>query len=330
MTHIVRSERDYEDLLGQWSDLESGLGILLCHPANAQEFESRIYQYDRWMQDLIQRDTDVALYLLFQLAAQSPVGYSTSHALVCAVLCHLAAIEFELTQHERNSLVRAALTMNIAMTALQDQLATQRSSPTPKQKTAIQTHAADGAVMLGKLGISNVLWLETIHLHHQDDESGLKLQDLPPPQRLAHILSVVDRYAAMISPRESREGRSASESAQTIIQGDATHDNRVGQTLVRIVGLCPPGTFVQLDDDEVAVVMRRSKQANLPDVAIVLSSSGQQIRPPSLHRTANGSPHIVGALPASAIQERINHHVILQLGTLAEDRRGSRPDPGQA
>jgi len=317
MTFIVKSENDYEDLLGQWADLESGLGILLGHPASAQEFEARIYQYDRWMQDLIQRDTDVALYLLFQLAAQSPVGYSASHALVCAVLCHLVAPEFELTQHERNSLVRAALTMNIAMTALQDELATQRGSPTPKQKVAIQTHSAEGAQMLGKLGISNELWLDIIHLHHQDEKLSGDIQDLAPSLRLAHVLNVVDRYAAMISPRQSREGRSATESAQSIIQGDATHDNRVGQTLVRVVGLCPPGTFVRLDDDEVAVVMRRSKQANLPDVAIVLNSQGQQVRPPALHHTADGRPHIVGAVPASAIQERINHHVILQLGVQA-------------
>ena len=43
------------------------------------------------MQALLKRDTDIGLYLLFQLAANSPVGYSASHALVCAVLAHLIA-----------------------------------------------------------------------------------------------------------------------------------------------------------------------------------------------------------------------------------------------
>jgi HD-GYP domain-containing protein (c-di-GMP phosphodiesterase class II) len=314
MRLIVKSEVEYEDLLGQWSDLESSLGVILAHPASAQEFEARLYQYDRWMQDLIQRDTDVALYLLFQLAAQSPVGYSASHALVCAVLCHLVAPEFELTLHERNSLVRAALTMNIAMTALQDQLATQRGKPSPEQQSAIQAHAARGALMLGNLGITNELWLETIQQHHSEDTRHEELQVLASPHRLAVILQIVDRYAAMISPRQSREGRSAAESAQSIIHGNTEHNHPVGQALVRIVGLCPPGTFVQLDDDKVAVVMRRSKQPNLPDVAIVLNSLGQQVRPPTLHHTASGSPGIKGALPASAMQERINHHVILQLG----------------
>ena len=319
MSPIVKSEDEYEDLLGQWSDLESGLGIMLGYPASAQEFEARLYQYDRWMQDLIQRDTDVALYLLFQLAAQSPVGYSTSHALVCAVLCHLVAQEFELTPHERNSLVRAALTMNIAMTALQDQLATQRGKPTQEQQIAIQAHAAKGALMLGNLGITNELWLETIQLHHQQVAQQMQVQvhTLEPAHRLAVILQVVDRYAAMISPRQSREGRSASESAQNILRGGSAQENPVSQALVRIVGLCPPGTFVQLDDDKVAVVMRRSSQPNLPDVAIVLSDQGQQVRPPVLHQTAHGNPGIKNALPAAAMQERINHHVILQLGMQA-------------
>lgn len=317
MSLIVKNEDEYEDLLGQWSDLESSLGVILGHPASVQEFETRIYQYDRWMQALIQRDTDVALYLLFQLATQSPVGYSASHALVCAVLCHLVAPEFELTQHERNSLVRAALTMNIAMTALQDQLATQRSKPSQEQQIAIKTHATMGALMLGNLGITNQLWLETIQLHHQEGAQHKELQALASPHRLAIILHVVDRYAAMISPRQSREGRSATDSAQSIIHDNAAHDNPVGQSLVRIVGLCPPGTFVQLDDDRVAVVMRRSSQPNLPDVAILLNDHGQQVRPPALHHTAQGSPGIKGALPASAMQERINHHVILQLGMQA-------------
>jgi HD-GYP domain-containing protein (c-di-GMP phosphodiesterase class II) len=119
----IQNESEYEDLLGLWSDLESGLAIILDSPASIQEFEQRVWQYDRWLQALLRRDTDVGLYLLFQLAGNSHVGYSASHALVSAVLCHLIAQELNLPLPERNSLVHAALTMNIAMTALQDQLA---------------------------------------------------------------------------------------------------------------------------------------------------------------------------------------------------------------
>ena len=126
----IQSELEYEDLLSQWSDLESGLGVILGSPDSTQEFAHRVRQYDRWMQTLLQRDADVGLYLLFQLATNSPVGYSASHALICAVLSHLIAIELNLGIKERDSLVHAAFTMNLAMTALQDEpLASTRQAP---------------------------------------------------------------------------------------------------------------------------------------------------------------------------------------------------------
>ena len=112
---------------------------------------------------------------------------------------------------------------------------------------------------------------------------------LPPAQRLAQMLCVVDRYAAMISPRQSREGRSATESAQDILNDDNARNRMVGQTLVHVVGLFPPGTFVQLDDGTKGVVLRSGRQDNRPDVAIVLNGKGQLIRPPSLHVAATAA-----------------------------------------
>ena len=315
MSFILKSEDEYEDLLGLWSDLESGLAMLLSYPYKVQEFSTRVEQYDRWMQNLIQYDTDVALYLLFQLASRSPAGYSASHALVCAVLCHLVAQEVQLPQHERDSLVHAALTMNIAMTELQDQLALQSGRPTPEQEDALKAHEARGAQLLRDLDVQNALWLLTVHRHHQVQPFSQDLLSLPPAQRLVHILNVVDRYAAMISPRMSREGRSASESAKSILKIGNLENNQVGETLVHVVGLFPPGTFVQLDDASIGVVLRRSQQDNLPDVAIVLNDNGQLMRPPALHSSAGGGPVISAALPASTVQERVNHHLILQLGT---------------
>lgn len=318
MSFILKSEDEYEDLLGLWSDLESGLAMVLSQPHKVQEFETRILQYDRWMQNLVQYDTDVALYLLFQLASHSPAGYSASHALVCAVLCHLLAQEFQLAQTERDSLVHAALTMNIAMTELQDQLANQPEPPTPEQKATLREHERRGAGLLGQLGIKDELWLQTVRHHHHQQDPGIPQYSLTLAQRLAQMLCVVDRYAALISPRQSREGRSASESAQDILNDDNARNRMVGQTLLHVVGLFPPGTFVQLDDGTKGVVLRSGGQDNRPDVAILLNDKGQLIRPPSLHVCSNGSPAISAALPAARVQEHLNHHLILQLGTQAQ------------
>jgi hypothetical protein len=312
----VQSQDEYEDLLGLWADLEAGLGVILASPASIQEFQKRVWQYDRWMQGLLKSDTDVALYLLFQLATNSSVGYSASHALVSAVLCHLLAHELKIDSAERDSLVHAAFTMNLAMTALQDRLAVQTEKPTDSQQEVIRTHATKGAQMLRDLGVADPLWIDIVTQHHVESVESDQLRDSSPVVRLTSILHMVDRYAAMISPRQTREGRSATDSARAIIRS-AERNDELALALVRSVGLCPPGTYVRLDDKTVAVVMRRSNTPNQPFVAIVINASGSLLNPPRLHRTSNSSPGIKAALSASAVRERLNHHLILQLGAYA-------------
>jgi hypothetical protein len=320
VTLNVESETEYEDLLSLWADLEAGLGVLLSSPYSVQEFVQRVGQYDRWMQTLLKRDTDTGLYLLFQLAAQSPVGYSASHALVCAVLAHLVGAELQIDPAERNAMVAATLTMNIGMTALQDELASQLEKPSPEQQAGIRGHTALGRQMLVELGVTDPLWLDIVGHHHDEIADDQPLATLTPVQRLARIVRTVDRYGAMISPRKSRAGRSATDSVRSIIQDSGEHSDEIGHAMIRAVGLCPPGTFVRLDNEEVAVVMRRSSKPNHPHVAIVLDEHGQMSGRPRLHRTAHGSPQIRAALAAAMVRVQLNHHLILRLGAYAAQK----------
>ncbi len=313
----VQNETEYEDLLGLWSDLEAGLGVVLGSPANVQEFEARIGQYDRWMQALLKRDPDSGLYLLFQLATNSPVGYSASHALVSAVLCHMLAGELNLNAVERDALVHGALTMNIAMTQLQDELAGQAERPSPRQLDLIRGHSSKGSLMLANLGIDNTLWLDVVSLHHDERTDQGDLHTVLPNFRLARILRVVDRYAAMISPRHSRTGRSTADSIRSILGANKENIDDVGHALIRTVGLYPPGTYVRLENGAVAVVMRRSGVSNLPHVAIVIDASGDLVAQPRLHRTSVSEPRIQAALAASAVRLQLNHHLVLQLSAHA-------------
>ena len=316
----VQNENEYEDLLGLWSDLEAGLGTILSNPQNVLEFEQRVWQYDRWLQNLLARDADVGLYLLFQLATHSSVGYSAAHSLICGVLCHLVSHQLQLEINERNSLVHAAMTMNIAMTAMQDQLALQTEKLNAPQLEAIRHHAAKGGLLLTSLEGGDALWVEVVASHHDENTDKIELRSLPPRKRLVRILRVVDRYAAMISPRKSREGRSTIESVRSIMSGGASYNDEVGHALVRAVGLCPPGTYVRLEDNTLAIVMRRSDKPNLPHVAIVTGPTAEVLAKPRLHRTAHGRPAIQSALSASLVRLRLNHHLILQLGAYAAEK----------
>lgn len=314
---MLNSENDYEDLLGQWSDLEAGLAMLLEHSGCAAEFESRIWQYDRWLKVLLERDTNLGLYLLFQLATSSPVGYSASHALASAVLSLLVATRLELAGRERDALVHAAMTMNIAMTAVQNQLAGQVEPLSPAQHDVVGCHAGAGAHLLKSLGVTDKLWLDTVALHHDDHPAGGALTALRAEQRTVRVLHLVDRYAAMISPRKWREGRSSTDSARLIVALSESQHDEVGLALLHEVGLYPPGSYVRLDNQALAVVARHGNAPAQPLVALLVDEAGQLLDPPRLQQITDARPAIVAALGTSANYVHFNHHLILRLSGMA-------------
>ncbi|QHJ00712.1 phosphodiesterase [Xylophilus rhododendri] len=310
-------EQGGEDLLGLWSDLESGLSMVLAHPQAVHEFPRKILQYDLWMQALVRADADTALYLLFQLASTSSVGYSASHALVCATLCHVLAQEMRLHPAGRDALVRAAMTMNIAMTQLQDELALQTERLSPGQRQIVDRHPDDSALLLRRLGVDDGLWLELVGHHHIEGGSARlpAWNTLAQPMQLPHILATIDRYAAMISPRASRSGRTASDSYGALVDGRSNpYVAVIGQALLRAIGRFPPGSFVLLESGETAVVVQNGRQAQTPAVAVLRDGAGTVLKQPRLTAQAGhirqSLSHEQAALPHGYLR-------LLQIGVRA-------------
>lgn len=316
----------YEELLAMWADLESGLSLVLTMPHRVQDFSKKIRQYDGWMRSLLERDTDIALYLLFQLAATSTAGYSASHALVCAVLCHTTAHELKLPAAERDSLVHAAMTMNVSITMLQNELAVQSAKLSGTQRATLHEHGAQSRALLADRGVADPLWLQVVAVHHDELEgsgpANLGLQ----PQRLAQLLQMIDRYGAMISPRKSRSARSVSESLRAVATGPGGRRTELGEALVRAVGVCPPGSFVRLTNGETAVVLRRGDVPEEPVLAVLTDAVGRPVTPPRLHQKSAQAARIETALGSGPVDMRLNHRTMVQLGLFAA-RKSRRAAP---
>ena len=313
----VQDDAPYQDLLGMWSDLEAALGLLLARPALIQQFSTKVTQLDAWLTELVAHDSDSALYAMFQLAGTSTVGYSASHALVCATLCHIVAGDFKLAPSERNALVRAAFTMNIGMTALQDQLAQQRERPSAAQQDVIDQHATEGGHKLRELGIQDRLWLDIVALHHINTTATLPLMEQPPAERLARILATCDRYAAMISPRRNRPGRSVAESVLAVTGPQSQLYEQAGNALVRCVGYFPPGVYVALSTGETAVVLRRTADTGHPLVATLLDTRKHPLHQPILITTNAHGVRISHALPPHEVHLQADHRIMVRLGMYA-------------
>jgi hypothetical protein len=258
---------------------------------------------------LAQRDADHALYLLLQAAATQLDRYSAHHAMLCAVVCDLCAECFDWPDGERESLQRAALSMNLSMTVMQDTLARQVGPLTSTQRESVANHAAGSAELLNAAGVTDALWLETVRDHHtaQGALGRSALEQAPPAQRLAHLLHRVDVYTAKLSRRASREPVSPAIAARDACLGDEGRPDPVGAAMLRTLGLYPPGCFVQLASGEIGVVVRRGDKAHTPLVAALRRQDGGLFLQPSRRDTSQPRHAIVKGVNAREVKVHLNH-----------------------
>ena len=296
----------------RWGTLESKLGGLLASVATTADFEKKLYFLTTAIQRQLTENSTGSQFLLFNRAVTHFTGYSVLHSLLCATLVNLLADTFKLSDEERRSLVCAALTMNVAMTRLQDTLTLQKNTVSVHQRQEIDAHADQGRKILMDAGVSDAGWLDIVALHHSPLAGPEALSDWTPVQRMTKILQTVDRYTAAMSPRKSRTGRTARDSVVSVVvqPGSAKHDE-VGTALVRILGVSPPGTLVKLVNGETAVVLRRGVKPGEPYVASVLNRNDEPIAEPRLRDTSRENFSIQATLTATAVRVSLKLDVML-------------------
>ena len=259
-------------------------------------------------------DLSGSQFLLFNRSVTQFNGYSVLHSLLCASLVHSLADVFAIEDEQRRSLVCAAMTMNAAMTQVQDELSQQKSPPSPQQRSVIDAHAAAGRQMLVDAGVSDPLWLDVVGRHHQPLDSAEPLASWSVPDRLTKILQTCDRFTAAMSPRRSRSGRTARDSVKTVIvQAGTNRHDEVGTALVRILGLSPPGTYVKLVNGETAVVLRRGVRPNEPLVAAVLNRNDEPIAEPRPRDTSREGMGIQSTLVATSVRINLKMDLMLRM-----------------
>jgi len=150
-----------------WPDLHDTLATLLHQGASAHDFMDRLAAIERRIVAITRSRVDDSLFVLVQLLQDVRVGYSATHALLCAVLLRLVAPQCGLDEAQTVAAQRAALTMNIGMSHLHDALARQAAPLTPAQRDQIRAHPGVGMDWLQQLGVSDGAWLTAVRDHHE-------------------------------------------------------------------------------------------------------------------------------------------------------------------
>ena len=297
------------DPLGTWSSLQSRARAMQRDPT-LPDFAQRVSTVQRTLLDAVDADPDLALLLLVQATSDDAHDYSVKHALLVAVICELAARQLPAWDEAwRTSLRCAALTMNVAMTALQNQLALQDGPVTPAQRKHIEDHAEVGARMLQDAGIADDNWIGAVRYHHGGSPG--KLMDLSPDRQLARLVERADIFAARLSPRKRRRAMSATAAAKAAYLDENNQPDEAGSAIIKATGIYPPGSLVRLGSGEVAVVLRRGKQANEPAVLSVVSASGTPLGVPILRNTRIKPHDVLGGAAPHEVNVRLNLEALI-------------------
>lgn len=304
-----------------WYDLQEQANFLL-RDTQAASFAERLGHIHETLSEQMRRNPDGALFALIHLSASETRMYSATHGMLVSVMCGLASREVLSWPRPVEDLLRkAALTMNLSMTDLQNKLALQAHAPTPAQRATIAGHAAQSARALMALGVTDPTWLGAVRDHHTQTPGALRAKT--PSQRLARLIQRADMFAARLSPRASRTPISPAAAMQACYFDEHKEVDEAGAALIKAVGIYQPGAFVKLATGEVAVVVQRGANTTAPRVAVVINRSGVPTVEPILRDTGLDDFRVVASVPHRAVKVKINLERMLPL-TLAptSDRPG--------
>ncbi len=234
----------------------------------------RVNKLARDIQQLCELDADAALGAIH---LGQDHAYSQRHQVHTAILCEIFGRTLEYSQGQRESLVAAALTANIAMLELQDQLHNQQAPLSEQQLREIREHPSNSERLLKAAGVTDPLWLQIVRQHHERIDGSGYCEGLQGDLIIeeARLLALADIYSAMVSPRAYRSEMQAKEVLREMfLSRGKSVDERLCMVFIKEMGIYPPGSFVRLVNGEVAVVIRRGKAATSPLVSSVSSPRG--------------------------------------------------------
>ncbi len=151
----------------------------------------------------------------------------------------------------------AAFLHDVGKMQLPDQVRLSDSSFAPAEYRLYQSHVAFGVGIAQQLGLSSDVQ-NTIAQHHEMlDGSGFPNQIRGADFSLAgKVLALVNRYENMCNPpRQSAAVTPHEALSQIFSQMKERHDVSVLAAFIRMMGVYPPGSVVQLSDSRFALVV---------------------------------------------------------------------------
>ena len=242
-------------------------------------------------------ETDGEAMIAACLLDREEESRAAAHSLSCAILCALLAKRLDWPEPCQRSVVCAALTMNLGMLDLQQRLSHQATPLAPAQLEQVHAHPDASVAALQSIAVDDFLWQETVRQHHEKATGKGYPQQLATPADEGQLLRLVDVFFARASGRADRSPLTPRQIVRELFvdEGQGACAALV-TSMVKMLGIYPPGSFVKLASGELAVVFRRGESPSTPVVASVTSASGAPTMQPVRRDTSREAWAVVATV----------------------------------
>ena len=181
---------------------------------------------------------------------------ATAHALNVAVIALLMGRTFGMSRDEMMDLGVGALMHDVGKIQMPDRLRHADEAFTSAEVNAYREHVATGVTQGKRMGLSAGALLVLAQHHEQADGTGFPLKlGIDRLSTAARIVALVNRYDNLCNPPQIARALTPHEALSMLFaQSRSKFDATVLNAFIRMMGVYPAGSVVQLTDDRYAMV----------------------------------------------------------------------------
>lgn len=211
-----------------------------------------------------------------RLVAGAGADRGAAHGLNVSVVAMLMGRSLGLAPEEMLDLGVGSLLHDIGKLELPTRLHHAEEAFTSAELNGYREHVAKGVQLAQKMGLRAGALTVIAQHHEQADGSGFPLRLAADRQSLAaRIVAIVNRYDNLCNPASRSIALTPHEAVATLFaQGRARFDATVLNAFIRMMGVYPAGSLVQLTDERYAMVVGVNSSRPLKPRVLVHGSPG--------------------------------------------------------
>jgi HD-GYP domain-containing protein (c-di-GMP phosphodiesterase class II) len=273
-----------------------------------------------------------ALLLLSKIKSKD--DYTAEHCINVSILAAAFGKHLGLLEDEIRVLALSGMLHDVGKMRVDDAILNKPGALTPDEFSIMKQHTTYGRNLLAALPSLDHAAVDVAYAHHERMDGkgyprGLPSQQIP---LFAKMIGLVDTYDAITSSRVYDKGRASMQALQIIHKNKGTQfDPELAVEFIRMIGVYPPGSIVELENGEVGIVISNKRTSKLkPVILLVRDAEKKTVMPYRQIKMADNARDSSGKAYRISREVPDGTYGIVMSEFVEQGFLGRKPDAGSA